>query len=380
VNDPPPPIRKVRPGLPAGVDAVLRQALAKEPGARYPSVTAFVDALTAALAGKKVRGARKRAMAPPPIVPAAITEADETVPAQTPAEDRRAPVWLWALAALLGVALVVAGFLVLRDGPTPSPTATAVAAVASSTRPPTREASVTAPAATQASQSIPARGQGNTGAEPTATLAPTNAPTATGAPSSTASATRRAPTAAPTASRRPTSTPTPTRTATRFPTPTDTREPARTPTQTPPSLPGQYAAPALLAPADGQGFTTRDTITLEWESVGELEPDAYYEVVVAFSPVENPAVTWTDETPWGKRTSWTLSEHDYLPHICADGMFHWSVRVMYKTGENAEGRPVGQPLSPMSAARTLVWQPPSEGGEGGPEGPVTREPEPPPGG
>jgi hypothetical protein len=127
----------------------------------------------------------------------------------------------------------------------------------------------------------------------------------------------------------------------------------------------QFRAPNLQSPPDGQGFAHGDQIVLSWDSVGQLPENAYYEIAVSFSPASDPAQTWTDETPWVKQTSWTLSEHDYLPALSADGKFRWSVRVMNKTGENVQGRPTGTPLSPMSAVRTLTWQAPSSPGGGG---------------
>jgi serine/threonine protein kinase len=46
----PPPICQAQPGLPSGVEAVLGQALAKEPGQRYATVAAFAEALAQVLA------------------------------------------------------------------------------------------------------------------------------------------------------------------------------------------------------------------------------------------------------------------------------------------------------------------------------------------
>jgi hypothetical protein len=102
--------------------------------------------------------------------------------------------------------------------------------------------------------------------------------------------------------------------------------------------------------------------------VGDLPPEIYYEVVVTYSPASDPAATWQDETPWTRETQWTLSEHDYLPGLAADGTFSWAVHVMQKTGQDAQGRPRGTALSPMSEVRTLIWTPPSEGGGGGGDG------------
>ena len=52
-NEPPAPSSRL-PDLSADVDAVLLRGLAKDPGARWPTATAFVDALEAALTGPQV--------------------------------------------------------------------------------------------------------------------------------------------------------------------------------------------------------------------------------------------------------------------------------------------------------------------------------------
>jgi hypothetical protein len=39
-----------------------------------------------------------------------------------------------------------------------------------------------------------------------------------------------------------------------------------------------------------------------------------------------------------------------------DGQFRWSVQVMRKTGVNAQEKPVGVPLSPMSGEWTFTWR------------------------
>lgn len=50
-NDQPPPVTALRPELPAALDAVIKHALAKRKGDRFPSARAFSDALRTALAG-----------------------------------------------------------------------------------------------------------------------------------------------------------------------------------------------------------------------------------------------------------------------------------------------------------------------------------------
>ena len=50
IHTPPPPPRSLRPDLPPALEAVVLQALQKDPAARYPTAAAFAQALTASLA------------------------------------------------------------------------------------------------------------------------------------------------------------------------------------------------------------------------------------------------------------------------------------------------------------------------------------------
>ena len=59
LNEPPRPIRTIRPGLPAHVERALAAALAKVPADRPPSARAFVDTLTGATADRR-RARRSR--------------------------------------------------------------------------------------------------------------------------------------------------------------------------------------------------------------------------------------------------------------------------------------------------------------------------------
>jgi serine/threonine protein kinase len=49
MSEPPPQVTRLRPDLPAAVDAVLAKAMAKDPEERYPTCTEFADAIRAAL-------------------------------------------------------------------------------------------------------------------------------------------------------------------------------------------------------------------------------------------------------------------------------------------------------------------------------------------
>ena len=183
--------------------------------------------------------------------------------------------------------------------------------------------------------------------EPTATQRPTDAPTAT--PSLTPSTTSTftlTPTDAPTA----TATPSPTASPT--PSPTPTLRPTSVPVYRPAPTRTQYSAPTLLAPASGQSFGTGATIVLQWQSVGTLARDEYYVISLWYS---HGSEIWYDETPWTRETSWTASDHDYLPGLSNDGRFSWSVRVVRQTGTDAAGRLLSEPASPPSATFVFNW-------------------------
>jgi eukaryotic-like serine/threonine-protein kinase len=95
VNEPPPSARSIDATLPVPVDAVLARVLAKDPGRRYPTATAFVDDLEDALVRR------------PQAVAAAPTERIVPLPGGRP--RWRMP----ALAALLAAMLAI-GFLGVR--------------------------------------------------------------------------------------------------------------------------------------------------------------------------------------------------------------------------------------------------------------------------
>ncbi|HEY2636737.1 MAG TPA: serine/threonine-protein kinase [Solirubrobacteraceae bacterium] len=83
----PPPRASERADLPVGVDVVLQRGMAKDPEARWPSATAFVDALAGALAPKEGRRGRTTRTVPLGGRRAASAGAAEAAP--PPATPRR---------------------------------------------------------------------------------------------------------------------------------------------------------------------------------------------------------------------------------------------------------------------------------------------------
>jgi len=95
VYEPPPPLRKTRPGLPVEVERVLERALAKEPVKRYRSCGEFVSAL------------EKAALLPRPARPVPAPRPTPPVPAPPPKRT-----WLWMGIAgilLIGLCAVALG-------------------------------------------------------------------------------------------------------------------------------------------------------------------------------------------------------------------------------------------------------------------------------
>jgi hypothetical protein len=138
LREPPPAVSSLRPGLPAALDAVMAKAMAKDPGGRFPTCTAMVEAARSALAGP---GATVIAPPPAPAAPVGggftgFSDAPTTpVPAAVgttvvgPRRDggppRRRRRWL--VAAILAAMLVAGGVVAVLiatggHGPTPGPT------------------------------------------------------------------------------------------------------------------------------------------------------------------------------------------------------------------------------------------------------------------
>jgi LysM repeat protein len=139
---------------------------------------------------------------------------------------------------------------------------------------------------------------------------------------------------------------------------TSAATPSPTAAQRPAGTGGQYPAPVLASPVDGELFRDRDPIPLTWQPVGQLGPDDYYVTTVAYLHLGE---TWYDETPWTKETHWTLSEHRYLLDLSDNGQFRWAAQVMRRTGIDDEGRPLGIAVSPSSEVRTLIWEASTDG-------------------
>ena len=141
IEAPPPPASSIRPELPPGVDAALGQGLAKEPGRRWPSAGAMVQALEKALKEQpadrteptrklpsRPAGARPPVPVSPPVPARPIDDRPRTVaprrdrddkvpsPAAFPARVQRRRRPLWAIVAALAVLAIVGTIVALASG------------------------------------------------------------------------------------------------------------------------------------------------------------------------------------------------------------------------------------------------------------------------
>ena len=165
LQEPVPQLKNYRPDLPSVYQDIIDRAMAKDREARYPTAGALVADLEAAVSGRPLADAATwQAMAPPTLLrrrPAGTATAE-------PPSSRG---WLWALGALLLMALGGVAWFVGKPLLAPKPTATL---------PPTLTPS---PEATWVPVVVPTATEM---ALPTATITPTTPPSPTPEPTATA--------------------------------------------------------------------------------------------------------------------------------------------------------------------------------------------------
>jgi predicted Ser/Thr protein kinase len=265
VYEPPPAPRLINPALSPAVEAVLLQALAKQPEARFQRGTALAGALRGAVTGQKPVWAA----AAVPLQAATVAGPGQPVTpppgagaSTPPPQQGKSMTWLWLVGgAIVCVVALLVALLLLRGGSEEAPVAgvteTATAAAAAPT-------TITAAVATDTP--LPGVTPSDTPL-PTDTPPPTDTPTGTPPPSDT-------PTATPTA------------TATNTPTATPTNTPTVTPT------PGcTFAVDGELAPVWDQselGCPTGNAATV-WS---------------AWEPFEHGYMWWRQDTDWAYAFNW----------------------------------------------------------------------------
>lgn len=101
-------------------------------------------------------------------------------------------------------------------------------------------------------------------------------------------------------------------------------------------------------------------MTLEWTSVGKLGADEYYHLHMERRPTTE-GEDWYGDYVYTKETSY-LAEGDFLapfhpPADRGEATVYWWVRVVRKTGEDADGKPIGIDIGANSEERTLILEP-----------------------
>jgi tRNA A-37 threonylcarbamoyl transferase component Bud32 len=87
LHQPPPALGEVAPELPAALDTVLQAALAKEPGERYATAMAFVEAFAAALADPEAAPLLPEPVEAPPVETVPVAAAGVVVPPPAAGEE-----------------------------------------------------------------------------------------------------------------------------------------------------------------------------------------------------------------------------------------------------------------------------------------------------
>ncbi len=141
------------------------------------------------------------------------------------------------------------------------------------------------------------------------------------------------------------------------PTPTRARP---SPTATPEAEALIYPAPVPLEPPDDVPVSWRSTVLMKWTSSGKLKEDEYYHVHLdAFR--ESDGEHWYGDYVYTKDTQYLAGGSFLAPfHPSADqgrAIVYWWVRVVRKTGEDENGKPVGMDISAPSEKRTLILDP-----------------------
>src|SRR5690606_4242227 len=121
-----------------------------------------------------------------------------------------------------------------------------------------------------------------------------------------------------------------------------------TPTAT---LPPPYPAPNLLLPADGAAFTlANDVVTLQWASVGVLNDNEAYQVIV-----EDVTATQTRRiTDYVTDTRYIVPS-SFRPNDNVAHVMRWWVIPVRQTSVDDQGQPVWSASGAVSEKRVFTW-------------------------
>jgi tetratricopeptide (TPR) repeat protein len=128
--------------------------------------------------------------------------------------------------------------------------------------------------------------------------------------------------------------------------PSETPQPTELPSQAAP----KYVMPTLISPSDESSFRGRfTTVLLEWESVGMLASDEYYDVTVMH-------YVGQEVRYWGGAVSDTWWQVPVEAGVgeAANDRFYWWVTVRQANSAAGPGQ-LDRALSPSSNTRTFYW-------------------------
>ncbi len=129
-------------------------------------------------------------------------------------------------------------------------------------------------------------------------------------------------------------------------------ERAATPGPSPTPLPPPpYPAPNLLLPQDGAAFSQENqTITIQWASVGTLnENEAYLVIVDDLTDEEGrKLVDYVADTKYVIPAKFRAK--DNLPHV-----YRWQVSTARQNGLDNNGKPIWVSAGGTSASRVFIW-------------------------
>jgi outer membrane protein assembly factor BamD (BamD/ComL family) len=130
---------------------------------------------------------------------------------------------------------------------------------------------------------------------------------------------------------------------------TPTRE--ATPTVEPVRI--KYRKPQLISPVDDIIFAGEfSQVLLEWEPIGALAEDEYYDLTIMYLFADEPKYTGSTRT----RENQIQLSTDIGVGEAADDRFYWWVTVR-KDNSAPTSDSLDLPLSPRSDAKTFVWAP-----------------------
>jgi serine/threonine protein kinase/formylglycine-generating enzyme required for sulfatase activity len=310
LGEQPTPPEAFRAGVPEALTKVLRRALDKDPTKRYPSATAFAEAVNKAIESTRER-ATEYFITIPPKQERPASGKNQVMTIDRSSAPGKLRFWLAGLVVLLVIALLVLGFDVLQlrpragAGVTPTPLAVGAASTDTPTAQATEQADLATALPTEADSSVPTLALTVTSAPTiarivilaTATTVPTLTPTATAAATETAQRTATAPavtTTAPTTARIVilSASDTPTATATQTPSPIPTTMPTATATQTA-TMTVTYTPTATATMTATYTPTPTATLTATYTrtATATLAPTAT--MTATYTPTTTPTMTAT---------------------------------------------------------------------------------------